>query len=172
MEYPEIVTDIEELTKPCQEFKFINPPFDPSQFAKELVETMFHYNGLGLAANQLGIQYKIFAMRGDPHNFVCFNPRIAMPSSERVLLEESCLSFPGLTVKVKRPQHVRVRFAGPDGQVRTHLFTGMTARIFQHELDHVEGKLFFEGTNRFHLEHAVKNTKYKSMGLLKYAKKT
>ena len=64
------------LTTPCEEFDFSNPPFEPIEFAKKLVKFMYDNNGIGLAANQVGVPYRVFAMRGEPENFVCYNPRI------------------------------------------------------------------------------------------------
>ena len=120
---------------------------------------MYESNGIGLAANQVGIPYRVFAMRGAPENFVCFNPKIIQPSEMTVTLEEGCLTYPGLIVKVKRPQHIRVRFQTPNGETLTKQFTGMTARIFQHEIDHLDGVLFFNRANRYHKELALKKWK-------------
>jgi peptide deformylase len=72
-----------------------------------------------------------------------------------VSLEEGCLTYPGLIVKIKRPQHVRVRFTKPNGETITKLFTGMTARIFQHELDHLDGIIFYNKANRVHRDKAL-----------------
>jgi peptide deformylase len=147
------------LTKKCQEFDFTNPPFDPVEFAKEIVSFMHEHQGLGLAANQVGVPYRIFAMRGHPENFVCFNPKIASISEQTIVLEEGCLTFPGLLVKIKRPQHVRVRFTTPNGDTITRQFTGMSARVFQHEYDHLEGIRFYDKANRFHREQAMRKWK-------------
>jgi peptide deformylase len=122
---------------------------------------MYEYNGLGLAANQVGEPYRIFAMRGQPENFVCFNPKIVQPSEMEVVLEEGCLTYPGLLVKIKRPQHIRVRFQMPNGDTITKQFTGMTARVFQHEMDHLDGIVFFNRANRYHKELAFKKWKSK-----------
>lgn len=147
------------LTTPCQQFDFQNPPFEPIQFAHDLVKFMYENNGIGLAANQVGVPYRVFSMRADPENFVCYNPKIVQASEMEVTLEEGCLSFPGLLVKVKRPQHIRVRFQTPNGDVMTKQFTGMSARVFQHELDHLEGILYFSRANRYHREIAMKKWK-------------
>ena len=101
------------LTTRCNDFDFNNTPFDPIEFSKELVKFMYDSNGIGLAANQVGVPYRIFAMRGQPENFVCFNPRVVQPSEMQVVLEEGCLTYPNVFVKVKRPRHVRVRFDTP-----------------------------------------------------------
>jgi peptide deformylase len=149
------------LTKPCQDFDFKNPPFDPIDFAKDLIKFMYENNAIGLSGNQVGVPYRVFAMRGSPENYVCYNPKIVMPSTEEVLLEESCLTYSGLLVKIKRPQHVRVRFTVPNGEVKTETYTGMTARVFQHQMDYLDGVLFYSRANRYHREQAFKKWKNK-----------
>ena len=156
----ELVSQLDPILKAqCFKFDFTVPAFDPIEFAQELVKTMHEHHGLGLAANQVGVQYSVFAMRGHPDNFVCYNPRIVDASSETILLEEGCLTYPGLYVKVKRPRHVKVRFQTPNSETLTQTFTGMSARIFQHELEHLEGKLFYNQANRFHRDQAFKKWK-------------
>lgn len=149
------------LMKPCEKFDFSNPPFDPIQFAQDLVRTMYEHNGIGLSANQVGVPYQIFALRAAPENFVCFNPRVVMPSEETIVLEEGCLTYPGLYVKIKRPRHVKVRFQMPNGETRTETFTGMSARAFQHEMDHMEGKIFYNQASKYHKDQAIRRWKNK-----------
>lgn len=147
------------LTESCKQFDFENSPFDPVEFSQELIKFMYEKNGVGIAANQVGVPYRILAMRGSPQNFVCFNPRIVQPSEQLVTLEESCLTFSGFYIKVKRSQHVRVRFATPNGDVRTETFTGMTARVFQQHMDYLDGILYHSRANRYHRELAFKKWK-------------
>lgn len=147
------------LTTVCEDFDFKDPPFDPIDYAKNLVKFMYDNNGLGIAANQVGVPYRIFAMRGSPENFVCYNPKIVQYSEQEVVLEEGCLSFPGLIVKIKRPQHVRVRFTTPNGDTMTKQFTGMTARVFQHEYDHLDGIRFYDKATKFHRDQAMRKWK-------------
>jgi len=154
-----VTLDDPTLVKVCEEFDFIHPPFEPIEFAKELVKFMYDSNGIGLAANQVGVPYRIFAMRGEPENFVCYNPRIVHRSEQEVILEEGCLTYPGLLVKIKRPQHIRVRFRTPNGETLTKQFTGMSARIFQHKLDHLDGIVFYNKANRFHRDQAMRKWK-------------
>lgn len=149
------------LTTKCQNFDFINPPFDPIEFAKDLVKFMYDNNGIGLAANQVGVPYRVFAMRGSPENYVCYNPKIVQESEQDIVLEEGCLTYPGLFVKVKRPQFLRVRFNTPNGDTRTETFTNMTARTFQHELDHLDGIIFYNKANKYHRDQAMKRWKNK-----------
>ena len=143
----------------CEKFDFTDPPFDPIEFAQALVKKMYDCNALGLAANQVGVTSRVFAMRGDPQQFVCFNPRIVWESEQTVVLEEACVSFPGLIVKIKRPEFIRVRFNTPNGEILTKQFIGMSARCFLHEMDHLNGKFFFDRANRYHRDLAFKKWK-------------
>lgn len=153
-----VTDDIIELTKPTEQFNFSDPQLDPVQFAEKLVEVMYAYDGIGLAANQIGIGLSAIAIRGWPENFVMFNPRIVhMDKDAWDLKEEGCLSFPGLVVKVKRSTDIRVRFEAPNGQTFTKRYTGMTARTIQHEIDHLNGVLFYNQATRFHRDQAFRH---------------
>ena len=144
------------LTTTMEEFDFLNPPENPLDISLELMKSMNEHNGIGLAANQIGKPYRVFTMRGHPENYVCFNPRIVYMSEEQIVLEEGCLSFPNLIIKIKRPKNIRVRFQTPTGVVETKVFEGLTARVFQHEMDHLNGILFYKRANRIHKEQAFK----------------
>lgn len=145
------------LKRKMEEFDFSNPPVDPAELAVNLAETMIANKGLGLAANQVGLPYRVFAMVGNPV-LVCFNPRIVDTSSDIVLLEEGCLTFPGVFIKIKRPSMIRARFTMADGKTVTNKYIGMTARIFQHEMMHLDGKTFFDCSSRLNLEMACKKS--------------
>jgi peptide deformylase len=144
------------LIKPTQPFDFSNPFQDPTELALELMKEMNDNNGIGLAANQIGKPYAVFAMKGYPDNFVCFNPKIVNTSEDLVEMEEACLSFPGVTLKIKRPSQVRLRFQMPSGMTDTKTFDGLTARTIQHEIDHLNGLLFINKANRYHRDKAMK----------------
>jgi peptide deformylase len=144
------------LNTPCEEFNFNTPPGDPKELAIGLMQIMNQHNAVGLAANQVGVPFRVFVMKGHPENFVCFNPKIVYNSPETELLEEACLSFPGVNVKIKRSKNIRVRFQTPSGETLTTSFEGLTARVFQHEMDHLDGILFFNRANRYHRDKALK----------------
>ena len=140
-------------------FDFKNPPCDPIEIAKDLAETMISNKGLGISANQVGLRYRVFAINCNPV-YVCFNPRVIdQTNSNIILMDEGCLSFPNLYVKIKRPRTIKVRFTKPNGDTDTMKFDGMTARCFLHELDHLNGIVFTSKANPYHLEKAMK---YKS----------
>lgn len=145
----------EHLKTVCEPFDFTNPPYNSSELAHALTDLMMEKNGVGLAANQCGIPLRVFAIRTDPF-FVMFNPKIVDLSEEYVILDEGCLSFPGMMLPIKRPLGLRVRFQGPDGNTYTEKFNGMTSRIIQHKMDHLDGKLFYNLANRYHREKALK----------------
>lgn len=151
--------DDPNLHHPCHEFDFNNPPFDPVEFSKNFVKFMRDNGGIGLSANQVGVPYSIFAMRAHPENFVCFNPKVVQPSEQQIVLEENSLTFKGLIAKIKRPQHIRVRYTQPNGEVVTKQFTGMAARVFQHQMDFLDGVMFFNRANRYHRDQAFKKWK-------------
>lgn len=144
------------LKQKSEPFSFQDPSFDPIEFSKELVKFMYENNAINLTAIQVGIPLRIFAMRGSPQNFVCINPRIVQPSEAVVLLEEASVTYPGLSVKIKRPQHCRARFSMPNGDVRTETFTGMTARVFQQSIDFLDGKVYYANANPIHREQALR----------------
>lgn len=146
------------LKQPVEPFDFSNPSVDPLDLVSDLAETMLHHNGVGLSANQVGLPYRVFVIHGT-ELIPCFNPRIVDYSEEKIVLEEGCLSYPGLFVKVKRPRRIKVRYADPNGNITTQVFDGMTARIFQHELDHLDGIRYIERANRIHLDQARKAAK-------------
>lgn len=146
------------LKTELEKFDFQNPPTDPIQLAHDLAETMIAKGGIGISANQIGLPYRAFAMMAE-QIIVCFNPILLSVSQEEIYLEEGCLSYPNLFVKIKRPQSVRVRYTEPNGNVVTEKFNGMTARVFQHELDHLNGVVYTKRANKIHFEQAKKNAK-------------
>lgn len=160
---PIVKFDVAALTKVSEEWDFEKPPMDATELAYNLVDTMLHNNGLGLAAIQVGIAYRVFAMRGstneagNPEMFCFFNPKLVSVSNEQIKLEEGCLSFPNVVVEVKRPKDVRLRFTLPNGQTDTRTFTGMTARCVQHEMDHLDGKIFYNLANTYKRNKALKD---------------
>lgn len=146
------------LKQPLDKFNFQDPPMDPIELAHVLAETMIRENGLGLSANQIGLPHRVFAIKAE-QIIVCYNPIIVDTSEEQLYLEEGCLSFPLLFVKVKRSKTIKVRYTEPNGNIVTKVFDGLTARVFQHELDHLNGIVYTSRANSLHLEQAKKKLK-------------
>jgi peptide deformylase len=129
------------LAQRIEPFDFTNPPIEPRYLAVSLIETMVQNRGIGLAANQVGLPYRVFVMGAQNVAFACFNPEILETEGEETI-HEGCLSFPGLYLKVKRPFRIKVRYIEMNGNTKEVMFEGLTARIFQHELDHLNGVKF------------------------------
>lgn len=143
------------LKEEMPKFDFADPIVDPIELYKDLAETMIDADGMGLSANQIGVRTRMFVMRAE--NVIgVINPRIIDVSTETVVLEEGCLSYPNLFVKIKRPKFIKVRFTHPDGTTETKKFDGITARVFQHELDHLNGIQHTKRANTYHMEQAKK----------------
>lgn len=146
------------LKTPAEEFDFDNPPMDPIVLAHTLAQTMISNDGLGLAAPQIGLPYRVCIINANP--LICmFNPRIVSTGIEQVKLEEGCLTFPGLILSINRPKVIRVRYTLPNRETLTQDYIGMTARIIQHETDHLNGVLFTSHVSKLNLALALKKAK-------------
>jgi len=118
---------------------------------------------LGLSAPQLGIMSRVFVF-GNPDEpdsiMPVFNPKIVNFGNDSIVYEEQCSTFPGLFLKIKRPTTIRMRYTNLNGDVETYNFQGMTARVAQHEVDHLDGILFTDKAHLYHL-HQAKRRKLK-----------
>lgn len=118
--------------------------------AADMLETMYDAPGVGLAAPQVGLMKRLFVMdcvkdpEADPRPLVLLNPEITWASDERRTYEEGCLSIPEQYAEVERPAEVKVRWLGLDGGTHEEHFTGLWATCAQHEIDHLDGKLFID----------------------------
>ena len=101
--------------------------------------TMKLYNGLGLSANQCGVFERVFIVGNGEIVIVCINPKLIKASDDLIKDNEGCLSFTGLFLKVERASSVEVEYYDYQGKKYNTTFTGLTARCFLHELDHMNG---------------------------------
>ncbi len=121
------------------------------QLIKDMEETCLSVHGVGLAANQIGLDYRLAVIlipESDKKNaslkrIVIINPEFEDKQGELVE-EEGCLSLPGLWVEIPRATDVTVRFVDENGQPRRVRARGLLAKAFQHEIDHLDGKLFID----------------------------
>ena len=110
----------------------------------DLADTLKAVGGLGLSAPQIGVSYKIIVMTNGKNEICFINPEVISFSTEQEEMLEGCLSFPGLGVYVKRPTSITVVAKDVTGAEREYELEGMLARIFQHEVDHLNGVLFVD----------------------------
>ena len=151
-----VLEDDPILSKRGQLFDFNNPQEDPIKLTEELLDAMVKYGGLGLSACQIGVDLKVFVMRFNGDAIACFNPRINHYSEETTYMREGCLSFPGLWFPVERAHGVAVTFANDDGENMSGGFSQLAAKVFQHEYDHMLGKLYIDKGYGYKLRNARK----------------
>ena len=119
-----------------------------SQLASDMIETMQVYNGIGLAGNQVNILLRIFVIELSlidenlsPKAYV--NPKI-LASEGTDIVEEGCLSIPSVNADVERATKIKVEYQTLSGEIVRETIEGLHARVFQHELDHLNGVLFID----------------------------
>ena len=114
--------------------------------------------GVGLAAPQLGISQRLVVYRVGPDAPVIAlaNPELEWQSKDEEVVDEGCLSIPGITVDVERPVHVRVRALDEGGETRLVEASGLEARVIQHEMDHLDGVLILDRTTRDERKRALR----------------
>jgi peptide deformylase len=126
---------------------------------ENMIETMKHYGGIGLSANQVGLPYRMFVF-GDKENYIpCFNPKITVESENFIPIEEGCLTYPGLFVKIRRPDWIEVEFEDENGEKHSDTFEGLMCRVFQHEMDHMNGIDFTSRAKKMDLNIAKRKLK-------------
>ena len=134
------------LKKPCEAVGEITPEI--RALAADMLETMYDAPGVGLAAPQVGVTKRLLVMDcikdGPPEPIVMVDPRVVWASEDVTTYEEGCLSIPDQYAEVKRPAAVRVEWTDLDGQRQERDFTGLWATCAQHEIDHLDGKLFID----------------------------
>ena len=137
---------------------------DRKELGTIMYDTMKKYGGIGLSANQVGLPYRMFVMGGHPQieegkvRYV-FNPLINDVSKETISLKEGCLSFPFLFLLINRPKWVSVRYTNENSEEVEETLHGMSARIFQHENEHMNGYIFTDLVSKFKLDRAKKAQK-------------
>ena len=132
---------LHEKMKPCSE------DLDRREMSRILKENMIHYEGVGLSANQIGINERVFVMilhMETEEIITCFNPRIIKRYEDDVWFEEGCLSFPDEIINIQRPNRIVVKYEDEDKKDHKIKLDGLAARVFLHEFDHLEGIVFTE----------------------------
>lgn len=132
------------LSKEIPEYKIPLPNPNMNLLINRLKMTMKKYSGLGLSANQCGVYERVFVIGSEHFQFACINPKIIDQSAEMIKDNEGCLSYPALYLKIARPSWIMASFYNENGEKIDMKMEGLTARCFQHELDHMNGVRFIE----------------------------
>jgi peptide deformylase len=150
------------LRERMPEFDFANPSHDPIQLEREMLDTMYRYDGIGLAANQVGERVRMFVMghrdSAEP-GIAFFNPVVLANTEEIDDLEEGCLSFPGIFVNIKRPLAIRAQWQNSKGEIKEATLEGYECKCFLHELDHLEGIVYQDRVSSVKWAMGVKKSK-------------
>ena len=133
----ETCVQVEEITKEIR------------TLAQNMLDTMYAAKGRGLAASQVGSPHRLFVMdvgwkEGKSDPLVCINPMLQQIGEERTVLEEGCLSIPGVMAEVNRPSQVQMVWSSLEGGRYVQSFDGFGAACVQHEIDHLDGIVTFD----------------------------
>ena len=115
---------------------------------REMVAAMYAFDGTGLAASQVGVLEMIFVADIGEGPFAIINPQIIHRSGKQTVMEEGCLSFPGIRLKIKRPEKVIVRYLSERNETLEVELSGTPAKVFQHEIDHLNGRMIIDHASR------------------------
>jgi len=134
---------------------------DPNELIKRMIKLMMENNGIGLAAPQVGIQKRIFVMGNQDRLYACINPEI-IEAEGNIMDVEGCLSFPDLWLRVRRAETIKVKYQNAMGESIETSFTGLIARVFQHERDHLDGVCYDTRVGKLSLDLAKGRRKKRS----------
>ena len=134
---------------------------DLERFESDMIKLMLDERGMGLAANQIGITKRFFAIGHETFDTfqkhaIIWNPQVINSSEEKVIDVEGCLSFKDVFVKVERPKIIEVQYETTQGKTRFAKLNGMESKCFQHELDHLDGITFNKRVSKLRWQMANK----------------
>ena len=147
------------LHSPLPEIISETEPEDRLELTNNMTETMRHYGGIGLSANQVGIALRMFVFGDGKHFIPCFNPKILEYGEDKIPIEEGCLTYPGLFVKIYRPEWIVAEWEDENRELHKENFTELQSRVFQHEYDHMEGINFLSRAGKVSLDIAKRKLK-------------
>ncbi|KAF2956674.1 peptide deformylase [Marinitoga sp. 38H-ov] len=142
MEYKVRIIGDPILRKKAKKVEKIDEKFQ--ELLNNMTNVMYKEDGVGLAAPQIGINKRFFIMDDGKKLRKIINPEIIEFLGDEVVYEEGCLSIPGVFINVKRPEGIKVKYFDENGNEIEEELHDYTARIFQHEYDHLEGVLFVD----------------------------
>ena len=150
----------EILNREVKDVDLKNPGFNPVELKKEMVELMLASGGIGLSANQVGLDAKVFVMGDSMSNStMCINPTVLQYTEETVSDIEGCLSFPNIFVKIKRPKEILVQYWNENLEECKVKIEGYSAKCYLHELDHLLGITFKDRASKLKWNMATKKAR-------------
>lgn len=148
------------LEKSVKAVDLDNPSFDPVELKRKMVELMLASNGIGLSANQVGLDAQVFVMGDSVENStMCINPTVLQYTQDTQDDIEGCLSFPNVFVKIKRPKEILARYWNENLEECTVKIEGYSAKCYLHELDHLLGITFKDRASKLKWDMAQKKAR-------------
>ena len=145
---------------------------DALMLTNVMLDRMTEMGGVALSAPQVGLDMSMFVMGIDQARVEVFNPTIISYSKEETLMNEGSLTFPGISVIIKRPVSITVEYYNKNGELQQNEFKGLTARIFQHAFDHIQGTTMKDKVSKLKWDLATKRlNNYKQKLVKKYTQK-
>jgi peptide deformylase len=153
-----LVLDPDPILKQRAEDWDFSVDTDSEKVEQEMIQLMKMFNGIGLAGNQVGLLKRVFVikLKNATEPFAMFNPTVISKSLELQNDNEGCLSFPDLWLGIKRPKEIEAAYLDKQGNECKIVLTGIDARCFLHELDHLNGVVFTEKVSQMKLMLARK----------------
>jgi peptide deformylase len=145
------------LRNTCEPWDFVVDG-DPMPIIEQMTKVMFTHGGIGLAAPQVGINKRLFIMGNQDLLVACINPEI-VETIGTIRDVEGCLSFPNLWLHVYRGETIKIRYTQVDNTIKESELSGLMARVYQHELDHLNGVCFDTKVGKVSLQLAQKRRK-------------
>lgn len=150
----------EFLEREVKDVDFENPGFDPKELKDQMIDLMLQSNGIGLAANQIGLDAKVFVFGDSKQNStICFNPTILQYTKDTTVDVEGCLSFPNMFVKIKRPKEILARWYDENFEEQTVKIEGYSAKVYLHEFDHLVGVTIKDRVSKLKWDMATKRSR-------------
>lgn len=167
---PLVIAPDERLNVPSQKVEAVTDEI--RKLAKDMLETMYANDGIGLAAVQVGVHKRVIVVDvarrdggSDPKTFI--NPEVISDDGDSSVYLEGCLSFPDQFSEVERPEAVKIRYIDLDGKEHEEVVDGIMATCLQHEIDHTNGIVFVDHISKLKRDMILKKlTKAKKLGLV------
>jgi len=129
------------------------------EFGDKIWKRQQSLGGIGLSANQVGLNARVFTMGAGAKKWIFFNPELVSHSDTVVMMEEGCLSAPGLMLRVKRPEKCTLSYQNENQEIVMEEFDGLWARVVLHEYDHMLGQNMLQRVGKLQLDRALKKVK-------------
>jgi len=148
------------LDQKVKDVNLEDPGFNPVELKEQMIDLMLSSNGIGLSANQVGVDAQVFVFGDSKENStICINPTILQYTKDTTVDVEGCLSFPNIFVKIKRPKEILAKWYDENLQEQVVKIEGYSAKCYLHEYDHLQGITFKDRVSKLKWDMAIKKAR-------------